>query len=121
MTKASEAARQGALCVPESGRGTLRVTGKDRAAWLNGLLTCDVTKVVPGRGALGLFLTKTGKILTDVVVVASNDALYLGVNGAKADEIHGALDKMLVMEDAELELRNDHTWYTLHGPTASDA
>lgn len=119
--KPSEAARAGALCVPETGRVTLRVSGKDRADWLNGLLTCDTAKVVPGRGALGLFLTKTGKILTDVYVVASNEALYLGVNGPKAEEIHAVLDKMLVMEDAELELRKDLAWYTLHGPLASDA
>lgn len=120
-TKASEAARQGALCVPESGRATLSVTGKDRAEWLNGLLSCDVTKIVPGRGALGLFLTKTGKILTDVFVVASSDTLYLGVNGAKHEEIHAALDKMLVMEDAELAIRPDLAWYTLHGPIAAEA
>jgi tRNA-modifying protein YgfZ len=117
----SEAARTHALCVPEPGRVTLRVSGKDRADWLNGLLTCDTAKVVPGRGALGLFLTKTGKILTDVYLVASTDALYLGVNGPKAEEIHAALDKMLVMEDAELEVRKDLGWYTLHGPIASEA
>jgi tRNA-modifying protein YgfZ len=120
-TKTSEAARHGALCVPESGRATLSVTGKDRAEWLNGLLTCDVTKVVPGRGALGLFLTKTGKILTDVFVVASADTLYLGVSGAKREEVHAALDKMLVMEDAELAIRPELAWYTLHGPIAGEA
>lgn len=116
----SEAARRAALLVAETGRATLAVTGKDRVDWLNGLLTCDVTKVTPKAGALGLFLTKTGKILTDVYVVATDDALYLGVAGEKLEEIHATLDKMLVMEDAELVIRRDLLWYSLHGPRAGE-
>jgi folate-binding protein YgfZ len=114
----SEAARKTALLVSETERGTLSVTGKDRGEWLNGLLTCDVTKVTPELGALGLFLTKTGKILTDVYVVASADALYLGVDKKKLEEIHTALDKMLVMEDADITVRPDLSWFSLHGPRA---
>ncbi len=121
MTAASNAARRGALIVSDPQRKTLVVTGKDRVDWLNGLLSCDVREVAPDKGVHGLLLSKKGKIVTDVYIAASSDALYLGVSSDKVTEIRELLDKMLVMEDAEMEDRSaELAWATLHGPRANE-
>jgi hypothetical protein len=118
-SQASRAARRGALIVEESDRGTLVVTGPERYTWLNGLVTCDAAALSPGKGAWGLFLTKQGKVQSDVVVVAGEEALYLSVAADRAAQLFETLDRFLIMEDAELfERSNEQTWLSLHGPRA---
>jgi folate-binding protein YgfZ len=84
-------------------RDCLVVRGPDRKAWLDGLLTCAVTAVVPGTAGYGLLLTKQGKIVSDVFLVESGSELFVGVAPGKGDEVRELLDRYLVMEDAELE------------------
>ena len=105
----------------EPERGSLVVTGPDRKTWLNGIVSCDVTPVAPGAGAWGLALTKQGKILSDLSVVASEDTLYLATAPGTASELAPALDRMLVMEDAELSDGSaERAWIFVHGPRASE-
>jgi tRNA-modifying protein YgfZ len=120
VTSASTAARQGVLVV-EQPLATLVLTGSDRREWLNGLLTCDVKAVEPGAGAWGLVLTKQGKIVGDVNVVAGSDALYLAVQQRAADALFEILNQFLIMEDAELKApSSEFGWLTLHGPRAAE-
>ncbi|GMV12291.1 MAG: folate-binding protein YgfZ [Myxococcales bacterium] len=122
MPTAAEAARTGALVVDEAERGTLAVTGRDRLTWLNGIVTCDVSKVAPGRGALGLILSKAGKVMSDLHIVADAERVYLSVAPGKHGELLEYFDRMLVMEDAEISDRTaTHTWLGLHGPRAGEA
>jgi len=82
--------------------GTLRVTGPERLQWLQGLLTCDVKDLSSGRAAYGLVLTKTGKIISDVMVVVAQDEVFLSTAAGRADVVCEHLDRLLVMEDAEI-------------------
>lgn len=83
-------------------RDVLMVSGPDRKTWLDGLLTCAVTAVTPGKAAYGLLLTKQGKIVSDVFLVDSDSVLYAGVAPGRGAEVRELLDRYLVMEDAEL-------------------
>lgn len=122
MPTAAEAARTGVLVVDEAERGTLVVTGPDRLTWLNGIVTCDVSKVAPGLGAFGLILSKAGKVMSDLHIVGAADAVYLSVAPGKHGELLEYFDRMLVMEDAEIGDRTaTHTWLGLHGPRAGEA
>lgn len=49
-------------------RGVVKVAGDDSRAFLNGLLTTDVTKVGPGHARFGALLTPQGKIIVDCIV-----------------------------------------------------
>lgn len=100
--------------------GTLRVSGPDRATWLNGIVTPDVATVVPGKGAWGLLLTKQGKIEAELQLVATSDALLLGVSGGDVEHVAEVLDRYLVMEDAELEVLEGFVWWELHGQRAAE-
>jgi tRNA-modifying protein YgfZ len=119
MPTASEAARTGALICPQPGRGCLEATGPDRATWLNGIVTADVLKVAPGTGCWALALTKQGKILSDLAIVASADALFVSTSPGTAADLRAHFDRMLVMEDAEIADRSDSlASLDLHGPEA---
>jgi folate-binding protein YgfZ len=118
---ASQAARESALVIVEPELGCLVATGPDRATWLNGIVSCDVTKVTSGSGAWGLALTKQGKIVSDLAIVASADALYVATAPGTAAELAQTFDRMLVMEDAELSDRSTElVWVRLHGPRAAE-
>lgn len=99
--------------------GTLRVTGPDRATWLNGIVTCDVSAATQDQGAWGLLLSKQGKIEAELQIVESGDALFIAVPPGKVDEVAATLDRYLVMEDAEIEVVPGCAWWELHGAGAA--
>ncbi|MBX3230182.1 MAG: hypothetical protein KIT84_24885 [Labilithrix sp.] len=76
--------------------------GKDRVAWLNGLVTCDLAKLAPDQAAYGLVVEKKGRIQADFYAVPGPDALALLVPAALRDELMTTLDHYLIMEDVEL-------------------
>ncbi|HSU39280.1 MAG TPA: glycine cleavage T C-terminal barrel domain-containing protein [Polyangiaceae bacterium] len=119
--RASDAARSGALLVHESAREVLVVTGPDRAAWLNGVVTCDVTKVRPGEAAFGLLLSKLGKLQTDFYALAAEKELLLACAPGTSSISLSELERMLVMEDAELgRPASELACLALHGPRAAE-
>ncbi|HEY3435630.1 MAG TPA: hypothetical protein VGK41_08250, partial [Solirubrobacterales bacterium] len=118
---ASETARHGALLVRESERGVLAVVGPDRATWLNGVVTPEVANLRPGQATFGLLLGKTGKIHTDFYAAAASDRLLLAVAPGTAEQARSELDRMLVMEDAEVIDRSEELeCLFLHGARAAE-
>jgi tRNA-modifying protein YgfZ len=117
-TSETELARR-TFIVCHDDRGTLRVTGPERLQWLQGLLTCDVKDLSPGRAAYGLVLVKTGKILSDVIVVATEDQVLLSTAAGRAGVVCEHLDRLLVMEDAEIvDVSAGYAWLAGYGPVA---
>src|ERR1700733_13753810 len=97
-----EAARTRALVVPSPLLGVLTVTGKDRQTWLNGLVTCDVAKLVAGDAVYGLAVAQKGRILSDLVFVADDARVLVVATRAELEGLRAAFDKYLIMEDAEM-------------------
>ena len=58
-------------------RGVLEVAGPDRVAFLQGLVSNDVSKIPPGAAAWSALLTPQGKWLADFFVIPAGDALLL--------------------------------------------
>lgn len=58
-------------------RGVLAIRGEDRVAFLQGLVSNDVTAVAPDRAIHAAFLTPQGKYLHDFFIVERGDALLL--------------------------------------------
>lgn len=119
LDRASEAARQTALVVAEPERGVLLVTGSERVSWLNGVVTCDVKKVSERDAAFGLLLSKVGKIQTDLFILSRSGELCLLVAPGTEAVALSELERMLVMEDAELTSGSaDLGCLSLHGPAS---
>jgi folate-binding protein YgfZ len=121
LDRASDAARSGVLLVEESAREVLLVTGPDRVSWLNGVVTSDVAGVGSEQAAFGLLLNKLGKIQTDFYALATESSLLLACAPGTLENTLGELERMLIMEDAELGRASQPlACLTLHGPRAAD-
>jgi folate-binding protein YgfZ len=108
------------LVVLQPERGTLSVVGAEAKSWLNGLVSCDVSKVVPGTGAFGLVLNKQGKIQSEAEVVETSEGLLVGVSPGVVEHLALTLDKFLVMEDCELSnVSSAYSWADFHGVGAA--
>ncbi len=118
------AAREAALAVLTPELRTLVVTGGDRVAWLNGMLTCDLVKRAPGAAVYGLAVARSGRVMTDAVVVFDEPAgrLLVAVPAPVVGVLRAHLDHYVVMEDVEIgaEVDGFEAW-TVHGPSAGAA
>jgi folate-binding protein YgfZ len=100
---------------------TLRITGPDRSSWLNGLVTCDVNKASAEQAVRGLALNRTGKIQSEVWVVGRELELLVALSAGTLASVWTEFERMLVMEDAELEDVTDRLeWSLLVGPDVDD-
>jgi folate-binding protein YgfZ len=68
-------------------RGVLEVTGEDRVAFLQGLVSNDVTKVTGERAIFAALLTAQGRYLFDFFIFALGDALYLETEAARISDL----------------------------------
>ncbi len=107
--------KEDVVLVERADLAVLVVNGADRQTWLNGLVTCDLTKAVPERANYGLATSQKGRVLADVLVVIDPGALRVVVPAARRESLKAALEKYLVMEDVELELGADVVAIA-HGP-----
>jgi tRNA-modifying protein YgfZ len=101
-------------------RRQIAVAGSDRASYLQGLLTNDITALTPGSGCYAAWLTPQGRMHTDLHVLESGDMILLDVPGAEADAAFERLDQYLFSEDVRVELLDGQlaaTW--IHGPSAA--
>ncbi|HEV3193365.1 MAG TPA: glycine cleavage T C-terminal barrel domain-containing protein [Polyangiaceae bacterium] len=116
-----EAARNAVLAVPGLDTSVLVVTGHDRLSWLNGLVTCDLTKRRQGEATYGLVVARNGRVLADAVVLVDEARVLLAVPTSAVKVLRPHFDHYLVMEDAEIaaEAGRFDVW-SLHGPRSGD-
>jgi folate-binding protein YgfZ len=55
-------------------RGVVKVSGEDAGKFLNGLITADIGKVVPGQARFAALLTPQGKIIVDFILTEADPA-----------------------------------------------
>jgi hypothetical protein len=114
------AAREAVVLVPAADLAVVTITGDDRETWLNGLVTCDVKKLVEGAAAYGLAVTQKGRILSDLFVVARGDAIRLVLPSRALEGVMQAFDRYLVMEDVEIARDDSLRVWLAHGPKAAE-
>ncbi len=69
-------------CLPD--RAVIEVTGEDRIAFLQGLVSNDVAEAAPSRAVWAAFLTPQGKWLADFLIFAEPDRLLLDCEAERA-------------------------------------
>ncbi len=74
-------------------------------SWLNGLLTCDLTKTPPGSATYGLAVGRNGRIIAEVTVVedhgpegSEHPRLLLAIPRSVSEPFRAHLDHYVVME-----------------------
>jgi len=88
--------------VRRADRGVLAVSGADRAAWLQGLLTNDVDALKDGDTQYSAYLTPQGRMITDMNVVHRGDRILLDVPATLAASLREKLDGLIFSEDARV-------------------
>lgn len=94
------AVREGVGLADMTHLGALEVTGRDRAAFLNAMLSNDIKRLAPGEGCRAALLDVHGKIQVIVTVLALEERLLVLTPPGRAASTFEALDRYLFSEKA---------------------
>src|SRR5262245_18804839 len=115
------AARNGAALVQQNWMGILKLTGSERQSWLQGMVTNEVEKLVPGQGCYAGHLNPQGKLVAQMIVLVTEEELWLLVERTAAAKLGAAFDKLIIMEDVQVQdVSDDYDVFNLLGPKARD-
>ena len=104
----------------ESGEGRLRLTGPDRVAWLQGLVTNDVAALQPGQGCYAAYLTPQGRMISDLRILATREALLLDVPTVARTTVAARFEQFIITEDVVVEdVTARVARLGVHGPAAA--
>jgi len=114
------AVREGAGLFHLPGRGVLEVGGSDRVRWLDGMISADVKSLATGGGAPGLLLTRQGRIVADLHVLARDGAFWLELEGAALPAVLEQLSRYVIADDITLgDRRAELARLAVEGPRAA--
>ncbi len=93
-------------------RAVLAITGADRSAWLQGLVTNDISSLAPGESRYAAYLTPQGRMITDMSVIARADRLLLDVPAPLAASLRERMDALIFAEDVQVldETATSEVW-----------
>ena len=115
-----DAARSSAVVVDKSGEGRLRLTGSDRVTWLQGLVTNDVAALQPGQGCYAAYLTPQGRMISDLRILATREALLLDVPTVARATVAARFEQFIITEDVVVEdVTARIARLGVHGPAAA--
>lgn len=111
------AARRGVGLIDRHDHGVLEATGRDRASFLNALLSNDVKSLIPGQGCAATLLDIHGKVQVVLLVWVLDDRILIVTPPATAASTLEALDKYLFSEKVDLrDASEDWALFMLTGP-----
>ncbi|HEY4575004.1 MAG TPA: glycine cleavage T C-terminal barrel domain-containing protein [Thermoanaerobaculia bacterium] len=114
------ALRDGCGLADRSWMGRLEIRGADRHRFLNAYVTCDVKGLAPGEGAYGFLTSHQGRILSDLVVTALEDRLWLLLPPGQDETVAKHLRKYILADRVEVLPLTDMVPITLIGPRAAE-
>jgi folate-binding protein YgfZ len=94
------------------GRGVVEVTGEDRVAFLQGLVSNDVARAAPGTAVWAALLTPQGKWLADFFILAEGERLLLECERAEAPALAQRLSRFRLR--AKVALRDASAEFAVH-------
>jgi len=96
------ALQEGAGLVNRSDRGRLRLSGSDRRAYLQGLLTNDILALTAGSGCYACLLTAQGRMVSDMYVLETGSHILIDLEGFVTGPIAEHLERFIFSEDVEV-------------------
>jgi folate-binding protein YgfZ len=105
-----------------SNLGRLRITGKDRVSFLNGLLTNDVSQLKENGGQRSALLNSKARVLADLHLYPQTDSLLVDTGESAASHVKETLDRFIITEDVQIhDATADLVQITVQGPKSSEA
>jgi folate-binding protein YgfZ len=115
-----DAARSGAGLIERADRRRMLVSGRDRASYLQGLLTNDIAGLTAGTGCYAAYLTPQGRMIADLWVYELGDGILLSMIPDVKDTVLSKLDQFIFSEDVQLtDLSDTSASLAIVGPLAA--
>jgi folate-binding protein YgfZ len=100
--------------------GWIRVTGEDRARWLNGMVTNSIQQLQDGEGNYNFLLSVQGRIQGDATIFAEPGALLMETAASQLPGLMALLDRFIIMDDVELaDATGNQSGLLVAGPKAA--
>jgi len=116
------ALRKACVIFDEPHMATLKITGTERHAFLNNMLTAKVDDLKPNQSLFSFWLNRQGKIDADLRLIetqADNQpATLVKLDRHLADSTAKTLSEFIFAEDAEISVANSTHHLSIHGPIA---
>src|SRR5215468_1163037 len=107
--------------IDRSALGKATVTGRDRASFLQGMLSNDVKGLKPGQGCPAAFLDAHGKVVSLLAVYVLEDSILLELPAGSTEKFLQTIDKFLISEKAYFEASDEaYAVLALAGPKAPE-
>ena len=117
-----EALRSGAAIIRRTDLGRLLITGADRRAYLQGLLTNDIAALTAGTGCYAAMLTAQGRMITDMHVHELGDAVLVVLPVALAGPVQEHLERFVFSEDVQVaDVTSARAQVGLYGPMSDES
>ncbi len=100
-------------------RAVLAVTGEDRVAFLQGLVSNDVAEAVPDRAVWAALLTPQGKWLADFFILSDGERLLLDCERAQLPMLRQRLSRYRLRSLVALSESNLHVYVAWQGEPES--
>jgi folate-binding protein YgfZ len=107
--------------IPLAHRALIAISGEDRRAFLQGLVSADVEQASEHRALYGAYLTPQGKYLYDFFLTEHDGALLLEVEAAGRDDLIKRLSRFRLRSKVSLALKDDWQVYAVIGAPPRDA
>jgi len=122
------AIRKAAAIVDRPYRGILELTGKDRHAFLNNLLTNQIWDkekrigLAAGQNVYAFFINTKGRIVSDMNVIELGERTWLEMEEEKVETVRSAFEKYLFAEQVKMKsmVGEVHEFFVT-GPKAQEA
>jgi folate-binding protein YgfZ len=101
-------------------RAVIAVSGGDARDWLQRQITNQLEGAEPGNSVYGFVLTLKGRVLADAWVLVREADVWLDVPKLQVEALLERLDRYIIMEDVDLEHRDDLRIIVAQGPKASE-
>jgi folate-binding protein YgfZ len=116
------ALREGAAIVDRSSRGRLMLTGQDRRAYLQGLLTNDTAALTAGTGCYAAYLTAQGRMIADVRLFELGEGLLADLEPQVTTAVRDKWSMFIFSEDVEIaDVTASTAQIGIYGPASAGA
>jgi folate-binding protein YgfZ len=115
--KEVETARRASAAIDLAWRAVIVLRGRDRARFLHGMCTNEIKKLAPGDGRLAAVVNRQGKMVGEIVVHATQEALLLATERSNAAALIEHLARFVVADDVSMAV-SDAAVIGLYGPSA---
>mgnify|MGYP000358380117 CR=1 FL=1 len=103
------------FCTELPHRGILEIQGEDRASFLQGLITNDITLVTPERAIYAALLSPQGRFLYDFFIIEIEGSYFLDVEKDRLEALLKKLNLYKLRSRVTLTPRFDLTVFALWG------